>query len=317
MPPSGADYVLYVGGHRCTILRKSALSPYLIQRCPSRIGFSFSSLLAMSFGFSIGDTLAVGKLITTIVVCLREVDGSAAEYRLLVQELECLEQTLRRLDALRPVDAKVPGDGGHREASSLDSIKVAALSCRHPLEQFLQGVRKKYGRSLGDAGHSSGAATARSGRVRAAVDKVRFAFWRDDIQTFQSYLSVHIGTINMMLAEHGFERLDRIASSMATKDEEESRRIVKEKMADAQEISSNLQGSLFSQLGAVFNGQAVMNRLLRMMSYDIRSTLSSIETTVAKLWLVTTACVFLRSTMGTHKQDAYQDVHRAHTRNLA
>jgi hypothetical protein len=152
-----------------------------------------------------------------------------------------------------------------------------------PITAVPRKHKKKYGLSFVGAGDGSGFVVSH-GRVRTAMDKVRYACGRDEVNTFRSYLSVHIGTINMMLAEHGFQRLDRIASTMT--ESEEERNNVKEKMAEAQEVSNSMQTGLFSQLGALFNVQAVMDRLLRMMSYDVRSTLSSIKKTVAKLWLV-------------------------------
>ena len=50
----------------------------------------------MSFGFSVGDFLAVGKLVADIVTSLRS--ASIAEYRELICELHGLQQALYELD---------------------------------------------------------------------------------------------------------------------------------------------------------------------------------------------------------------------------
>jgi len=92
----------------------------------------------MSFGLSIGDFLAVGKLIADITSSLREAGGSNSEYQELLRELESLNHALKHLD-------KLPTNG---LSTNLESIKYAALSCRLPLEQFL-GKIKKYNKALG------------------------------------------------------------------------------------------------------------------------------------------------------------------------
>lgn len=74
----------------------------------------------MSFGFSVGDFIALGKLIVDITTCLKNVGGSKSEYRDVVLELEYLQKALAHLDRLRP-----QGD-----SLGTDSIKYAALSWR-------------------------------------------------------------------------------------------------------------------------------------------------------------------------------------------
>jgi hypothetical protein len=114
--------------------------------------------MPIPFGFSIGDFIAVGSLITDITCSLREVGGSKSEYQELLRELESLQHALSHLDKLQ-VGGSSPVD--------LDSIKYAALSCRRPLEQFLANIRK-YDKSLG--------VWNERGRLRSAADKVRWAF---------------------------------------------------------------------------------------------------------------------------------------------
>jgi hypothetical protein len=91
----------------------------------------------MSFGFSFGDFIAVGTLITDITSSLRETGGSKSEYQELLRELESLQHALSQLDTLQLSDSC---------STNVDSIKYAALSCRRPLEQFL---------SHGNMNHSS------------------------------------------------------------------------------------------------------------------------------------------------------------------
>ncbi|KAF4539611.1 uncharacterized protein LTHEOB_10000 [Lasiodiplodia theobromae] len=87
----------------------------------------------MSFGFSIGDFLAVGKLVAEIITCLQDAGGAKSDYQDLIRELECLGQVLRRLDKLKSQNSNT---------KSLESIKYAALSCQRPLEGFLVRIRR-------------------------------------------------------------------------------------------------------------------------------------------------------------------------------
>ena len=93
----------------------------------------------MSFGFSVGDFIAVGSLITDIASSLQEAGGSKSEYQEILRELEGLERALSYLDKVKSGDAC---------SMNIASIKYAALSCRRPLEQFLNKI-KKYDNALG------------------------------------------------------------------------------------------------------------------------------------------------------------------------
>lgn len=132
----------------------------------------------MSFGFSIGDFIAVRNTIAQITVCLK---GAGSEYQELIRELEALEKALQHIDRLQPSNGN---------STDLDPIKYAAPSCRQPLEQFLSKVRK-YERSLG--------VWMKSSAVLRVTDKVRFRLGKkDEIRKLQNYLNVHVGTINVL-----------------------------------------------------------------------------------------------------------------------
>lgn len=91
---------------------------------PLTYPISFLSILltsvgpAMSFGFSVGDFLAVGKLVADITNSLREAGGSKSEYQELLQELESLNHALKHLDKLPTKD----------NSANLQSIKLSAAS---------------------------------------------------------------------------------------------------------------------------------------------------------------------------------------------
>ena len=141
----------------------------------------------MPFSVSIGDGIAVAKLIISISRSLQDVGGARTDYKELLRELQTLQKTIAHLDTLQQQTEDI---------KTLDSIKFAALSCRQPLEEFL-GKIKKYDRALGLQGR------------RAVLTDVRHKLrWtmteKDAIDKLQKYLSMHVSTINV--GEHVFSQ---------------------------------------------------------------------------------------------------------------
>jgi hypothetical protein len=100
----------------------------------------------MSFGFSVGDFLAVAGLIKDITLSLR--NASASSYQELVLELHGLQRALHEIEHLQCPPS--------REAA-VNSVKVAALMCQHPLDEFARKLKKyealevRHGTNLGAA----------------------------------------------------------------------------------------------------------------------------------------------------------------------
>jgi len=67
------------------------------------------------------------------------VGGAKSEYQELIREFKSLQAALQHLDQL---------DSSTSVSTRLDAIKCAALSCQHPLAEFLAST-KKYEESLG------------------------------------------------------------------------------------------------------------------------------------------------------------------------
>lgn len=240
----------------------------------------------MSFGFSVGDFLAVGALIVKIVGTLRD---TRSEYQELIRELERYESlfgaagllhfkqhhiapktnsigSLKR--ALSQVD-KLKGRGD--QTIAVDQIKCAALTCRYPLEEFLAKI-ENYKRSLG-LGRSAGI-------FKDAGRKVQYAFGRnDDGNTLRSYLNIHIGTINMLLVRQGLEMLD-VASEQTVKNQEELRDRIEGSSRELREVRGNVE----AQVLAVRENNSIIQKLFWMVSGEIAAPLKSLSQTVAKVW---------------------------------
>jgi hypothetical protein len=217
----------------------------------------------MSFGFSVGDFLAVGKLIADITTCLKDVGGSKSEYRDLIVELECLQKALVHLDQLKP-----QGD-----ARCTDSIKYAALSCRRPLGEFLAKL-KRYEPLLGPRAIGSS--------WKAPVDKVRFLISeKDEIRKMQSYLSVHVGTLNVLLAEYGLERMN------ITREQTQSQQLeIKDRLETTKGVLLQVRDSVTKQAAAIHSAASILGKLYKLVSGEIWTSLSTLESMVASVWWV-------------------------------
>jgi len=216
----------------------------------------------MSFGFSVSDFITVGSLIADIASSLREAGGSKSEYQEILRELEGLERALSYLDKLQSSDAC---------STSISSIKYAALSCKKPLEQFLNKI-KKYDNTLGVWG--------KAGMIRSAADKLKWTYTqKDEIRKLQIYLNVHIGTINILLAEHGLERMD-IASERSERDQLQ----VQDRLEYTRKVIERINSSAQVQAQAVGVANSMLGKLFQMVSGEVRSSLKSLAEMVSKVW---------------------------------
>jgi hypothetical protein len=158
-----------------------SLSP-LSSCCPS---------VNMSFSFAVGDFIAVGKLISDIVTSLQSVGGARSEYQEHIREFLALQLALQHLDQLE--DYRSSSD-------TVQLIKYTALSCRYPLQAFLDRVNL-YEASLGLRDQNYIA--------KRFMDKLRWTSGeKGEVLRLQRYLIIHIRKINMLLTKHGLEQLD-------------------------------------------------------------------------------------------------------------
>ncbi|THV53491.1 hypothetical protein BGAL_0049g00260 [Botrytis galanthina] len=244
----------------------------------------------MSFGFSIGDFIAVGEVITTLIKGLRETAGSKSDYQELVRELQSLEKALKHVDNVGTSKGSMAG---------LDGVKCAALLCRYPLEEFLKKI-SKYKNALGPRAPRG---------IRSVGRKIQWAFTKkDEVQKLLGYLSIHTNSINMMLSTLGLE-----ASDLANKRAEENHSSLKNLIDDTridildtkisvttiqdscmnQSLLASTNQSMLISLSDIINGEVVLplkslgdmttqnftstQQMLRMAS-EIRGMLPSVDT---------------------------------------
>lgn len=164
---------------------------------------------------------------------------------------------------------KLKGRGD--QAITVDLIKCATLTCRYPLEEFLAKIQK-YEKSLG-LGKSVG-------KVKEVGRKVQYAFGKkDEANRLRDRLSIHIGTINMLLLRQGLEVLD-VGSEQTDENQKELRNRIEGSSRELREVRGNVE----AQALATRENSSITQKLFWMVSGDIAAPLKSLSQTVAKLW---------------------------------
>jgi hypothetical protein len=218
----------------------------------------------MSFGFSIGDFLAVGKLIADITSSLSTAGGAKSDYQELLRELESLRKALIHLDQLK-------SQGG--SSTTLDSIKYASLSCRHPLEQFLAKIQK-YEQSLSLQGKPN--------VFKSTTDKLRWTFSSsEEVKKLQSYLNFHVGTINILLAQYGLERMD-----LAEQRAETQHLQIRARLDHTHDLVQETKKNTMAQALVIRNVGYVLGSLYQVVCGPMKVSLESLGQVVAKIWYV-------------------------------
>jgi hypothetical protein len=95
------------------------LQPRFENTCP---------VVAMSFGFSVGDFIAFIGLVERVANEIREYKNAPQHFQCLAFELRALHSTLQTLLSQEPVDSY---DAGH-----LERIRAMALHCQQPIQAF-------------------------------------------------------------------------------------------------------------------------------------------------------------------------------------
>jgi hypothetical protein len=211
----------------------------------------------MSFGFSVGDFIAVTQLIFQVTETLRDASGATSDYQELLRELESLDRALKHVDRLQGAIA--------------DSIKCAALMCRYPLEDFLNNIRK-YDKSLGVGSTAGG--------IKSFGRKLQWGFvTKDEVVRLRDYLSLHIGSINMQLLTVGLETLHAQADESQNHQLEIQRELDQSRTAIANLGSRILNQSMIAQCT-----RSAVSALFAMVTVDVVGPLKELVQAVARVW---------------------------------
>src|SRR6266498_2213227 len=130
----------------------------------------------MSFGFSVGDFLTAASLIRDIVSSLRE--SSTTSYNELILELHGLQRALHEIEYL-----KCPPS----QQAAVNGIRVAALMCQHPLDEFSRKLKKFDGLGV-DKGEKLG----KMEMLKLWRRKLQWGFSMDEeVGKLRAYLAAH------------------------------------------------------------------------------------------------------------------------------
>ncbi|KAL8749230.1 MAG: hypothetical protein Q9199_007812 [Rusavskia elegans] len=133
----------------------------------------------MSFGFSVGDFLATARLISSIVDALQK--SSVSEFKELTLELHAVQRALNEIEHIQPS----PG-----QEQSINAIKVVALLCQHPLQEFA-GKLEKY-ESLGQV------AGTKTDQIKRWKLKLQWGFtMEEEVQKIRTILAAHMASLNV------------------------------------------------------------------------------------------------------------------------
>ncbi len=142
----------------------------------------------MSFGFSVGDLITVGRLVQHVISSLRA--SSVSEYQELILELHGLQRALDSIEHLKCAPS---------QDAALNGVKVAALMCQYPLDEFASKLKRFESMEIGKAGKAS-----RADRINAWSKKLRWGFcMEEEVGRLRAYLMAHVGSLNMRLITQG------------------------------------------------------------------------------------------------------------------
>ena len=139
-------------------------------------------LFNLSFGFSAGDFVVATTLIKNIISALNT--SSASEYRELTLELHGLQRALDEIEHLScPLG----------QERSLNFVKVVALMCQYPLDEFASKLKKFESLDLNTQEFNCD-------RVKTSRLKLQWCFtMKEEVQKLRAYLMVHVRSLYMRL----------------------------------------------------------------------------------------------------------------------
>ena len=136
----------------------------------------------MSFGFSIGDFIAVIELVGTIIKAVRETGGASTDFRELVHELSALETALLSVQQCEIDEPQI---------TEYRALILATLECQRTMDNFWKTLCV-YQPHLRVDGTSS--------RLKSGWMKIRWATCRGkDVEKFRSQLRGHTNSIQLLL----------------------------------------------------------------------------------------------------------------------
>ena len=138
----------------------------------------------MSFGFAVGDVIAVVQLFERVATEVRNYRDAPQHFQQLGTELHLLQRTLQRLLQVEPNDED--------EREQLEQIRAIALHCHQPVQAFIHKMRP----SNVSLGHVSSSRTLSTIGRRLHWSLVT----RGDVDELRKVIMSEMVAVNMLLA---------------------------------------------------------------------------------------------------------------------
>ncbi|KAF5549803.1 hypothetical protein FMEXI_4054 [Fusarium mexicanum] len=221
----------------------------------------------MSFGYSIGDLIAIAGLIERIVVKVKSYKEAPHHFQRLAIELDFLSKVCHQ--AFHLVSSRVD------EQARLERVRAIALQCLGPLQEFEEKMRR-YENSLGPKGCSD---NSTKGWVRSFKKRLHWsAIARHEVDELRAILTSEIFPVNyaklalimttqtasreietcLVEAKAGSEQLEKlvVAANLAQTENEDTLKLVKEnteKTSSILDAVTDTMGVASSQLVRLFS----------------------------------------------------------------
>jgi hypothetical protein len=139
-------------------------------------------MMAVCFGFSVGDIIAGIGMIKDAVKAIDDSQGASKDYRTLMKELDGLKEALDAIGSL-----KIDPD---RYVTVKKPIEDAVAGCKACIDDILRSIAKYQPHLMG----------SKSKQWRSILRKVQWALCtREDVQNFRSRLEQHSSIVSLLV----------------------------------------------------------------------------------------------------------------------
>jgi hypothetical protein len=139
----------------------------------------------MSFGFSIGDFIAVANIAATVISALSSKDGAPKLYQDLITDLDGVQKTFIYLSEMKMDDPL--------GQATINAVGEIAAGAKVAMEQFL-AKNENYDQSLKDSEGSSS-------KMMDTFRKIGWTVWKPaEVQQLRETLQIRLTSINVLVS---------------------------------------------------------------------------------------------------------------------
>lgn len=147
--------------------------------------------MAVPFGFSIGDIIAVGDLARRVAKALDESRGATAEIKSLCQLLFSLDRSLEVASAIFLYSSRSTHSNSTIDTGPLNGMRHEVECCKRLMEEFLDSSKKYTGTLINGQGS----------RLKQEWKKISWCLFKaEDVQNLQTNLRGHLEAFNFYAA---------------------------------------------------------------------------------------------------------------------